>query len=153
MNSPIIEWETTNKNGSIIITTVHRDKKLGSSATICTRDSPSPLHGERHLSCLKWTFWKAQPDRTWIRDWAWHCPFAKSRLAVRDSLRRVLGETPYEVRESDREEKNNFFLSFSSLSFLLFDSLNEPCPQDYNNRMFYTHRPIRTNYFRSIFIL
>lgn len=41
--------------------------------------------------------------------------------------------------------------SFSGMSFLLFDSLNKPGPQDYNNKMFSTQHPVRTNYVRNIF--
>lgn len=74
----------------------------------------------------RFCFWKTVPPRIWIRGWAWHCPFTKSRLTLRDSLRRVFGEILYEVRSlTKRKNKWTFYLfSLVCISFYLILLMN-----------------------------
>lgn len=65
-------------------------------------------------------------------------PFHPKQTTVRDSLRRVIGEIPCQVKEPDKKKiKLNLFYPLSlRLSFLLFDFPNEPGPQDCSNKVF-----------------
>lgn len=91
-------------------------------------------------------FWKTAPPRIRIRSWARHRSFTKSRLTLRHFEESVQRNPLWSQIVWQKERKRNLLSFFCSLNFLLFDSPNEPRPQDDKNKMFCTCHHIRTNF-------
>ena len=83
-----------------------KGKKVGNSGMICIVAAL-----DHSMVTEPWTFprglLEGRVSQNLGQRLVWHCPFSKSRLPVRDSLRRMFGEIPYKVRDPDQKKKKN----------------------------------------------